>query len=258
MSLFLQQKNLMHHPGLPDSLRSILLIFALSFLGISLRGQETEEKFFPYLYLNGNLQLGVPLQIFKDVGQQGGYGGGGLFLVQLGPRPIFAGLEASMQRFDSEQIDFEETINGFVEQFRQTTKNNVLLAHLVLRAQPWDNSLFRPYLDGLFGVKDLYTRTTVENLETEDTESNTDFKDWTLSYGFALGVQLGVFRNKAVTIDIRCSYLTGNSSSFYVRRPDATGPFFIPLDAFEIRQAPPAMFIPQIGVTVDLSTVEYY
>lgn len=248
----------MLYQALLNSLRYGFPIFALLLLAISLRGQETEEKFFPYLYLNGNLQLGVPLQIFKDVGQQGSYGGGGLFLVQLGPRPVFAGLEASMQRFDSEQINFEETINGFIEQFEQTTKNNVFLAHLVVRAQPWDNSLFRPYLDGLFGMKNLYTRTTVENVETEDTESNTDLKDWTLSYGVALGVQLGLFRNKAVTIDIRCSYLTGNSSSFYVRRPDATGPFFIPLDAFERRQAPPAMLIPQIGVTVDLSTVDYY
>jgi hypothetical protein len=227
-------------------------------MAVALRGQETESRFFPYLYLNGNLQGGLPIQLFKEKGQRNSYGGGGLFLVQLGPRPMFAGLEASMQRFDNEQIEFEETVNGFVEQFRQTTKNNVFLAHVVVRAQPWDNSLFRPYLDGLFGVKNLFTRTTVENLETEDSDSNTDFKDWSLSYGFALGVQLGVFRNQAVTIDLRCSYLTGNNATFYTRRPDATGPFFIPLDAFEPQNAPPAMLIPQIGVTVDLSTVDYY
>lgn len=240
------------------SFRSVALLIPLLFTAFLLRGQESESQFFPYLYLNGNVQLGVPLQVFKNMGQEGSYGGGGLFLVQLGPRPVFAGVEVSMQRFDSERINFEETVNGFVEEFEQTTKNNALLAHLVIRAQPWDNSLFRPYLDGLFGVKNLYTRTTVENLETEDTNSNTDLNDWTLSYGFALGVQLGVFRNEAVTIDLRCSYLTGTSSTFYVRRPDATGPFFIPLDAFQQRNAPPSMLIPQIGVTVDLSTVDYY
>lgn len=238
--------------------RFSISVFFLFILALTLQAQETESKFYPYLYLNGSLQAGLPIQLFKEKGQTAAYGGGGLFLVQLGPRPMFAGLDFSMQRFDSEEIEFEETINGFVEQFRQATKNNVMLAHFVVRVQPWDNSLFRPYLDGLFGVKDIYTRTTVENLETEDTESNTDFDDWSLSYGFALGVQLGVFRNKAVTIDLRCSYLTGNNATFYARRPDATGPFFIPLDAFEQQNAPPAMLIPQIGVTVDLSTVDYY
>ncbi|PHN01446.1 hypothetical protein CRP01_37305 [Flavilitoribacter nigricans DSM 23189 = NBRC 102662] len=224
----------------------------------ALEAQESENKFYPYMYLGGHLQAGIPVQLFKDKAQSGSYGGGGLFLVQLGPRPIFAGLEVNVHRFDSERITFEEVINGFVEQFEQTTKNNALLAHVVVRAQPWDNSLFRPYLDGLFGVKDLYTRTTVENVETEDTESNTDLQDWSLSYGFAVGVQLGVFRNEAVTIDLRCSYLTGNNATFYTRRPDAVGPFFIPLDAFETQNAPPSMLIPQIGVTVDLSTVDYY
>lgn len=230
----------------------------LILLPIFLFGQEEAEKFYPYLFLNGNAQLGFPTQLFKQRGQQESYGGGGLFLIQLGPRPVFAGVEAGMQRFDEESIRFEEVVNGAVEEFEQTTKNNVFLAHLVVRVQPWDNSLFRPYMDGLFGVKNLYTRTTVENLNTEDSNSNTDRKDWSMSYGLALGVQLGVFRNKAVTIDLRCSYLTGNNATFLVRRPDANGPFFAPIDAFEERNAPPTMLIPQLGVSVDLSTVDYY
>lgn len=219
---------------------------------------ESAPAFYPYLYLNANAQSGIPLGVFKQSGEPSSYGGGGLFLVQLGPRPMFAGLDISMQRFDSERINFEETINGFVEQFEQTTKNNAFLAHVVVRVQPWDNSLFRPYLDGLFGVRNLYTRTTLENLDTEDTQSNTDTRDWSLSYGFAAGLQLGVFNNQAVTIDIRCSYLTGNTARFLVRDPDAQGPFFTPIEAFQEQVAVPIMLIPQIGVTVDLSTVDYY
>lgn len=243
-----------------DSTFRILLVFLMT-TGLfcrSLGAQETETIFHPYLFINGNLQAGIPLQIFSQKGQTNGYGGGGLFLAQLGQRPLFAGLEFSMMRFDSERINFEEVINGFVEEFEQTTKNNAFLAHLVVRAQPWDNGLFRPYVDGLVGLKDLYTRTTLENLSAEDSESNTDVQDWSLSYGLALGLQLGVFNNEAITIDIRCSVLTGNNATFLVRRPDATGPFFAPIDAFVEQNAPPFMLIPQIGVTVDLSTVDYY
>lgn len=240
--------------------RACLLYILLCFLFLGdLRSQETaEERFFPYIFLNVNLQGGLPLQVFKQKGQQESYGGGGIFLVQLGPRPVFAGLESAMQRFDSESVSFEEVVNGSVEEFEQTTKNNLFLAHAVLRVQPWDNSLFRPYLDGLFGMRDLYTRTTLRNLTTEDSSSDTDLQDWSTSYGFALGVQFGVFRNKAVTIDLRCSYLTGNNASFMVRRPDATGPFFLPIEAFEVKNAPPSLLSLQLGVTVDLSTVDYY
>lgn len=250
----------MHNYSSSNSFYFTCSILLLSLMSVSLQAQDqdNDSKFYPYLFLNGNLQSGIPLQLFKEKGQNVSYGGGGLFLVQVGQRPMFAGLEVSMQRFDGERVEFEEVINGLVESFRQTTRNNAFMAHVVVRAQPWDNSLFRPYIDGLFGVKNLFTRTSVENLETEDTESNTDFQDWTLSYGVALGVQLGVFKNKAITIDIRCSYLTGNNASFYTRRPNATGPFFIPLDAFEEQNAPPVLLIPQIGVTVDLSTVDYY
>jgi hypothetical protein len=216
------------------------------------------SDFSPYLYLNANLQAGLPFQLFKTEGQQNSYGGGGLFLVQLGPRPIYAGLEGAMHRFDDEAVTFDEVVNGFVQQFEQTTKNNALLAHFVLRVQPWDNSLFRPYLDGLFGTKYFFTRTTIENLETEDTESNLEQEDWAMSYGVALGLQLGVFRNEAVTIDLRCSFLSGNASTFLARDPNASPPYFAPIEAFWERNAPAAMIIPQLGVTVDLSTVDYY
>lgn len=219
---------------------------------------EAAPEFVPYLYFNANIQAGLPFQLFKSRGQTESYGAGGLFLVQVGPRPIYFGLEGAMHRFDSEAISFEEVVNGFVEEFEQTTKNNALLAHLVLRIQPWDNSLFRPYLDGLVGTKYLFTRTTVENLETEDTNSNLEMEDWALSYGVALGLQLGVFRNEAVTIDLRCVVLTGNASTFLARDPNASPPYFAPIEAFWERNAPAAMLIPQIGVSVDLSTVDYY
>lgn len=246
-----------HHALLPFCLLLCAFILLPVFL-TDLPAQESQNKFFPYLFLNGNLQAGIPTQVFQRQGQETGYGGGGVFLVQLGRRPVFGGLDVAMQRFDSEDITFEEIIGGVVEEFRQATKNNAFLAHAVVRVQPWDNGLFRPYLDGLCGTKNLFTRTTVENLNTEDSESNTDRKDWSLSYGFALGLQLGVFRNEAVTIDVRCSYLTGNATTFLVRRPGVTRPFFAPIDAFEEKRAPASMLIPQLGVTVDLSTVDYY
>ena len=219
---------------------------------------EADDQFYPYLFINGNIQAGLPLQIFKQKGQSQGYGGGGLFLVQVARKPVFIGLEASIQRLDEEGIAFEEVINGFVEEFEMTAKSNILLSHVVARFQPWDNGLFRPYVDGLVGAKYLFTRTTTENINTEETESTSNLTDWTLSYGMALGLQLGFFKNEAVTVDIRCSYLTGNNANFMVRRPDATGSFFTPIEAFEEKNAPATMLIPQIGVTVDLSTVDYY
>lgn len=239
-------------------MRILFTLYLSLFLTVALYSQESDllSTVERHIYLSGGFQVGIPVQVFAREGQEVAGGLAGMFLMQIGERPLLVGLEVASLRFDSERIRFEDNFNGFIEEFRQSTKNNAVLLHAVVRFQPQTARRFRPYLDGMLGAKDLFTRTTLENLDTEDSSSNTDRADWTLSYGLAAGLQLALFRNPALTIDLRCMYTTGPNATFLVRQPGIEGPFNDPRDAFWEKNAPPTMIIPQLGVSIDLTWTE--
>lgn len=223
-----------------------------------LRAQDEPEENTPawHLFLNGNLQLGIPVEAFRQNLDRNGFGGGGIFLLQLKTLPVFAGLELSGITYDSESIRYTVNVGGFLTDYKLSTRNNIFLGHVVFRVQPEIRFPIRPYFDGMIGFKHLYTRTVLEEEDTDTTNGDTDQKDWAFSYGGAAGIQLSLFRNKSVTIDLRCAYLPGANANYLVRRENANGPFDDPLDAFEETSSPTTLLLPQIGVTFNLSTVD--
>ncbi len=211
-----------------------------------------------HMYINGNLQMGIPIESFKSYLNVPGFGGGGLFVIPIKRDvPLSLGAEFSVMTYATESQDFSANIAGFWSDFRFTTSSNIFLGHVVMRIQPAVDGPLRPYVDGMAGFKNLYTRNRLEDLygdeDNDFSESETIKGDWAFSYGGAIGLQLAVFRNPGIMIDLRCAYLPGNNASYLVRKDDAIFDFNNPREAFEERESPTTILMPQIGVTFDLN-----
>jgi hypothetical protein len=153
---------------------------------------------------------------FSENVTNNGYGGGGLFLVRLGPTPFLVGGDAGVVIYGSEsrREPFSTTIPNV--DVRVSTTNNILLAHTVLRIQPQEWRI-RPYLDGLIGLKHLFTTTSIsDDFGDEPIASTTDLSDTTFSYGFGAGIQVPIskFRRGALLLDGNVRYLRGSRADY--------------------------------------------
>jgi len=158
----------------------------------------------------------IPRGQFSENVTNNGYGGGGQFLVRLGPSPFLVGADAGAVIYGSESR--REPISATIPnlQVRVRTTNNILLAHFLLRVQPRKGAV-RPYADGLIGLKHLFTRTTISDLsDDDDIASSTDLSDTTLSYGFGGGIQIPLTRGPEarILLDTNVRYLRGSQAEY--------------------------------------------
>jgi hypothetical protein len=140
------------------------------------------------LEAGASLVLGIPQSQFRR--NVDGVGGGLVGYLTFAPeeQPLSIGLQVTFINYGSQ--DTKDIIYGPTVSVRGkvTTDNNILSVHLIGRLQPNSGSL-RPYIEGLLGWNDLFTRTAVTDEETsESTESNTDLNDNAFSYGGGGGV----------------------------------------------------------------------
>jgi hypothetical protein len=161
----------------------------------------------------------VPRGEFSENVTNNGYGGGGQFLIRIGSSPILAGGDLGFVIYGSEsfRVPISSTIPNL--QVRVRTNNNIFLSHFVLRAQPRTGPI-RPYIDGLIGLKYLFTRTSVSDLSDDETiASNTDLGDTTFSYGVGGGFQIPLTRGpeSRIMLDTGVRYLRGGRAD-YLRR----------------------------------------
>ena len=219
---------------------------------------EGIETLFGYIY--GNLQFGIPIEEFRDNLENTGVGGGGLAVFKLGDSPLWLGAEASGMAYDSESQILTANIGGFFRDYELRTSSNIFLAHAVLRIQANWNRGVQPYVDGMIGLKSLFTRTKLIDLFLEEDnvlENNKDQGDVAFSYGIAAGLRLHLFNNSGIAINLRCAYLPGTSASYLVRRSDI-GDLVIedPIDAFEEKTSPTSLLVPQIGISFALTSYQ--
>src|SRR5262245_62004924 len=158
----------------------------------------------------------VPRGQFSENVTNNGYGGGGHFLIRLGPSPFLVGgdLGGVIYGSESRREPISSTIPNL--QVRVRTSNNIFLAHSVLRVQP-RKGLVRPYADGLIGLKYLYTSTSISDIsDGEDIASNTDLSDTTLSYGFGGGLHIPLTKGpeSRVLLDMNVRYLRGSQAEY--------------------------------------------
>ena len=153
-------------------------------------GEELMEEEILIGYINANFQIGFPVEAFRRNLDHPGYGGGGLFTIKLAGGPIWVGGEISAMVYEYESQEFTANIGGFLQDYELRTNSNIFLAHAFIRIQPNWNRTFQPYLDGLIGIKNLFTRTKLLDLQLEEDnviENNKEQGDIALSYGIAAG-----------------------------------------------------------------------
>lgn len=230
-----------------------LFVFAILCLQISaslFAQTEMTERRTPIFSFNGNFQVGVPLAAFRDNLDQTGFGGSMLLLANIAQSPISAGLEASILGFERETVNYDVNVGGFNKDYELSTSSNIFLGHAMVRIQAPGRRLINPYLDGMVGFKNLFTSTSLTDEDLgESVNSDTDESDWAFSYGAAAGVQINVSRADFISIDLRCAYLPGNNATYLVRRSDANTNSGDPIEAFEKKNSPTTLLLPQIGIT---------
>lgn len=229
--------------------KNLHLIIGLLFFAFPSVAQEeiVEEEYAPYhIFFSPYFQVGFPQDVLRTNIDRVGYGGGAVVVFQIKRLPVFAGVDLTFLNFDRESETYTDNTEW-------TSRTNLFMGHGVLRFQPFVDFPIYPYFDALFGVKHFYTRTTVEFLDTDESDSSGNGSDTALSYGFAAGAQFALFRNSAITMDLRCSYLPGNNATYFARNPDANGPYNEPIEAFQQRTTPTPVLLLQLGVTMNLN-----
>lgn len=240
-------------------MKSLYLTFCFCSVMTFLWSQDGDKKTV-VAHLNGNFQMGIPMDEFRDNLNDIGFGGGGLLIFKIGETPVYTGIELSGMVFDAESTDYTVNIGGFFEDYELKTNNSIFLGHAVLRFAPTTTFPIRPYFDGMIGFKNLYTRTRLIDLDDVDQDdgdnSRIESGDWAFSYGGAVGVQLDIFGNPGITLDLRCAYLPGTNASYLVRKPVTDNVIFDePIDAFERKNSITTILLPQIGVSFDLGVL---
>lgn len=229
--------------------RILLCTLSLLLLAPRLVAQEEagNQDDAPYhIFFSPYFQMGLPQEVLNSNIDKIGYGGGGVIVFQIRRLPVFAGVDMTFLNFDRES-------ERYTDNTEWTSRTNLFMGHGVLRFQPFVDFPIYPYFDALFGVKHFYARTTIEFLDTDESDSSGNGSDTALSYGIAAGAQFAIFGNPGITLDFRCSYLPGNNATYFARDPDATGPFDDPIEAFQRRTSPTPVLLLQLGVTMNLT-----
>jgi hypothetical protein len=201
--------------------------------------------------------LGVPTGAFNDNVEQLGYGANLYIGAQFGDAPFSLGLDVSFFTFGRSvrNVPFSETVGGAVRVDVITT-NSVVQPHLTLRVQPGEG-MVRPYLEGLFGFKYLFTDTRVEDEDRRDESiaSSRNFDDFTLSGGGGAGVHIRLVRdfsngaNEAnnvgpLYLKVGAQYLLGRQAE-YLDISDGYDP-----DNPDVQRSTTNMFVPMVGLAL--------
>lgn len=144
------------------------------------------------------LALGVPQSELGDQIRDTGIGGHVNLLVGYGNVPLYAGINVGGMIYGSEsrREPFSTTIPDVT--VKVTNSNNIFYGHFILRVQPPEGRV-RPYLDGLIGFKDFYTKTTIENEDGDNEDPIAESKnldDVAFSYGGGGGLKVRVYTAK--------------------------------------------------------------
>lgn len=219
---------------------------------LSAQVEEVEDDG-PFLNVNLNLQMGLPLGKFKENLGTTGLGMGALALLRIRKEPltIKGGLELSGITYDAQSNLLELPVDGYYALFEMRTETSILLLHGVIRIEPKVDFFLKPYIDGMFGYKNLFNRTTLTDIEFDDEQLIDNTGSWAFSTGGAIGFKIPFNQHDPYTwtIDVRFAYLEGTATDYLVRREDDGTFYEEPLDAFEEKNSTTDMFLPQIGVT---------
>ena len=139
--------------------------------------------------------VGLPQGEMADEVDNTGFGGHLNFGISFERVPIFLGVNFGGLDIGGEKRKepFSTTIPDVTVDV--ITSHNIVYGHLLLRLQP-PQGVVRPFLDGLVGFKNFYTKTRIESEEGNDDDPVAESKnadDTAFSYGIGGGLQIRVY-----------------------------------------------------------------
>jgi opacity protein-like surface antigen len=166
--------------------------------------------------ISGYFLTVAPRGEFSENVTNNGYGAGLQGLVRVGSSPFLVGGDLGFVGYGSES--HREIVSATISDFqvRVRTTNNIFLPHFVLRAQP-RTGWVRPYVDGLVGLKYLWTSTSISDVDSDETiSSDTNLSDTSFSYGIGGGLQIPFTKNREskVVLDTGVRYLRGGRAAY--------------------------------------------
>lgn len=168
-----------------------------------------------------NFIVGFPQGEFKDNVDENGFGLAGEFLYSPSTTPLGFGVSLGYMNYgeESRREPFSTTIPDVEVEVKTT--NNILLGHLLLRAQAKKGPI-RPYVEGLVGFNYLFTETKIEDVDDEEEiASSTNLDDGVFSFGGGGGVMVKLYRGTtkkakiwSILLDLRVRYIVGGEAEY--------------------------------------------
>ena len=169
---------------------------------------------FAQVYPQGSVDVvaAVPHGDFKDHLSTPGWGITAFGGLGIGPTPVVIGLEFGfvIYGFEKRAVPLSPTVPDV--DVRVATTNGIGMAHVVLRLQS-PKAEFRPFVDGLFGMKYFFTETTANYTST------TNFDDAAVSYGVGVGVDARIFKGLKGSVHLNAGvrYLLGGATDYLMK-----------------------------------------
>jgi hypothetical protein len=173
--------------------------------------------------VSADFTLGFPQGEFRQNVDRVGIGGSGYFAYRFKNSFFSAGASIGVLVYGSEtRIELLSAAIPEVE-VDVTTRNYILMCHLVFRAQPPEGK-FRPYVEGLVGFQYLWTETGLYDRGGFDDRiaGSVNQSDWTWSTGAGCGLLVKVYEARkdrerkifAIFIDCGARYLKGGKAEY--------------------------------------------
>lgn len=204
--------------------------------------------------------LGLPTGEFNQNIDNLGYGAN-IYVGAEFPNSIFGiGLDFSFFVYgrSTRNVPFSSTVGPAVTVDVITT-NSIVQPHLVLRMQPSTGTV-RPYLEGKFGFKYLFTDTRVqdEQREREEVASSRNFDDFTISGGAGAGAHFMIMESVPesgvgnIYINLGFQYSLGREAEYLASGPivDTNNTGRIDREDLDVRRSTTHLLIPMVGLAM--------
>lgn len=174
------------------------------------------------------LFTGIPMGDFSEHIGSPGFGLEGHYGYRIPNTPVTIGYELSY--FNYGRHDYTETLTPDLFRTNRviSTRNNMTSLHLLVRLGP-QYGMIRPYIDGLFGLNYLYTRSHIRDNNIFDDDQKYSlhhFDDTVLSYGAGAGFRIKVQEVERLLnpdsktywyLDLRAVYQRGGSARYLLQ-----------------------------------------
>ncbi len=164
-----------------------------------------------------NILFGIPQTDFRESLDRNALGLNGSIAFRIPRLPLYGGLELGIMTYgrDRRIERLSPTIPEI--QLEVRTDYDIFTSHLFLRFEP-DIHGIRPYVDGLVGLKYLFTESSIRDDDGfgEDIASTTNYDDSSFSYGAGGGIKVEVYDGgrDSYMVNLKARYLFGAEASY--------------------------------------------